>query len=67
MTTAPRPTVKTAVLTPDAPINLPPSARLLLPAGVLPYQLNWPYILGIGAYHGLALLAFCPAISAGAA
>jgi fatty-acid desaturase len=60
MTTAPRPTVKTAVLTPDERISLPGDARLLLPAGVLPYQLNWPYILAIGAYHALALLAFLP-------
>lgn len=60
MTTAPRPTIKTAVLNPDEPTNLPASGRLLLPAGVLPYQLNWPYILGIAAYHGLALLAFMP-------
>ncbi|MGH6754212.1 MAG: acyl-CoA desaturase, partial [Bradyrhizobium sp.] len=60
MTTAPRPTIKTAVLPPDEPINLPAGARLLLPAGVLPYQLNWPYILAIGGYHGLALLAFMP-------
>jgi fatty-acid desaturase len=60
MTTAPRPTIKTAVLPADAPINLPASARLLLPAGVLPYQLNWAYILAIGAYHGLALLALMP-------
>ena len=60
MTTAPRPTIKTAVLDPDASVDLPASARLLLPAGVLPYQLNWPYILAIGAYHGLALLAFMP-------
>lgn len=58
MTTAPRPTIKTAVLNPDGPTSIPASARLLLPAGVLPYQLNWPYILGIAAYHGLALLAF---------
>jgi fatty-acid desaturase len=60
MTTAPRPTIKTAVLDPDAPVDLPVNARLLLPAGVLPYQFNWPYILAIGAYHGLALLAFMP-------
>ena len=26
-------------------------ARLPLPAGVRPFQLNWPYIIVIGAYH----------------
>ena len=54
MTTAPRPTVKAAVLSPEYPIDPSQGARLLLPAGVRPYQLNWPYILGIAAYHGLA-------------
>src|ERR1700680_378656 len=37
-----------------------PNGRLLLPAGVRPFQLNWPYILVISAYHGAALLAFMP-------
>ena len=60
MTTAPRPTIKTAVLPAEQAVGLPGTARLLLPAGVLPYQLNWPYILAIGTYHGLALLAFMP-------
>jgi len=27
---------------------------------VRPFQLNWPYIIVIGAYHVLALLAFLP-------
>ena len=35
MTTAPRPTIKTAVLRPDEPLTLPAGAGLLLPAGVL--------------------------------
>jgi len=60
MTTAPRPTAKAAVLSPEYPIDPSQGARLLLPAGVRPYQLNWPYILGITAYHGLALLALMP-------
>jgi fatty-acid desaturase len=32
----------------------------MLPAGVMPFQLNWPYILVIVAYHAAALLAFTP-------
>jgi fatty-acid desaturase len=61
MTTARRPTTKTAVLaaadyTPDAARN----ERLMLPAGVRPFRLNWPYIIVIGAYHVAALLAFMP-------
>ena len=54
MTTAPRPTARIAVLAPDAP--LPPLAalRISLPAGVQPFKLNWPYIIGIGAYHAVA-------------
>jgi fatty-acid desaturase len=37
-----------------------PSARMPLPAGVAPFQLNWPYIIVIGAWHAVALLAFMP-------
>jgi fatty-acid desaturase len=61
MTTDPRPTVKTAVLTPaDLVAPLLSNPRLTLPAGVRPFQLNWPYILVIGAYHIAALLSFMP-------
>jgi len=64
MTTAPRPIAKTAALDPTdlSPALSPSSAnsRLPLPAGVRPFQLNWPYIVVIGAYHVLALLAFLP-------
>ena len=31
-----------------------------MPAGVQPFKLNWPYIIGIGAYHAVAVLAFMP-------
>src|ERR1700716_2974414 len=60
MTTVPRPTAKAAVLTPD---DLAPSSAdtlIPLPAGVRPFRLNWPYIVGIGAYHVVALMAFLP-------
>ena len=33
---------------------------MLLPAGVRPFQLNWPYIIVIAGYHAVALLAFMP-------
>jgi stearoyl-CoA desaturase (delta-9 desaturase) len=64
MTTAPRPIAKAAVLDPtDLSPSLSPSSpnsRIPLPAGVRPFQLNWPYIIVIGGYHVLALLAFLP-------
>src|SRR3954462_4931896 len=64
MTTAPRPIAKTAVLEPtDLTLPLaasPTDSRISLPAGVAPFQLNWPYIVVIGAYHVMALLAFMP-------
>jgi stearoyl-CoA desaturase (delta-9 desaturase) len=61
MTTAPRPTVKTAVLTPDDLIIASPAGpRIPLPTGVRPFRLNWPYIIGIGAYHVVAVMAFMP-------
>jgi hypothetical protein len=68
MTTVRRPTTKTAVLAAaDYAALSAAKARLMLPAGVRPFRLNWPYIVAIGAYHVLALLASCPAISVGAA
>lgn len=61
MTTAHRPATKVAALVAaDHAIPLVAPARLVLPAGVRPFQLNWPYILVIGAYHVVALLAFMP-------
>ena len=69
MTTAPRPMAKTAALTPAdltpplSPALLSPALanpRIPLPAGVKPFQLNWPYIIVIGAYHVVAVLAFMP-------
>jgi len=61
MTTAPRATAKTAVLTPEDLITpSPANPQILLPAGVRPFRLNWPYILGIGAYHVVAVMAFLP-------
>src|SRR6476660_2349322 len=60
MTTARRPTARTAVLDTDAaPLPLAGS-RISLPAGVRPFKLNWPYVIVIGAYHALAVLAFMP-------
>ena len=32
---------------------MPPMRRLKLPAGVRPFQLNWPYIIVIAAYHAI--------------
>jgi fatty-acid desaturase len=61
MTTVKLPTIKTAVLAAaDSTIPFAANERLLLPAGVRPFQFNWPYILVISAYHGAALLAFMP-------
>jgi len=60
MTTAPRPTAKIAELAPDAPLPPLDGSRISLPAGVQPFKLNWPYIIGIGAYHAVAVLAFMP-------
>ena len=56
------PTVKTGRYWPPPILPLPPAAkgRLVLPAGVRPFQLNWPYIIVIAGYHVLALLAFLP-------
>jgi stearoyl-CoA desaturase (delta-9 desaturase) len=53
--------LETAVLT-AAGYALPAvsKARMPLPAGVAPFQLNWPYILAIGTWHAMALLAFMP-------
>ena len=60
MTTAPRPTARIAVLAPDAPLPPLDGVRIPLPAGVQPFKPNWPYIIGIGAYHAVAVLAFMP-------
>lgn len=62
MTTVQRPTTKIAVLVGVADLAAPQAAnaRLMLPAGVRPFQPNWPYIVVIGAYHVAALLAFLP-------
>ena len=53
------PTIRAALL-PAGDYIAPVAAkvRLLLPAGVRPFALNWPYIIVIGAYHAVALLAF---------
>ncbi len=61
MTLVRTPIVKTAILA--AADYAPPGAtkqRLKLPAGVRPFQLNWPYTGAIAAYHLAALLAFMP-------
>ena len=60
MTTVQLPIPKAAVAAADSAIPLAANERLMLPAGVAPFQLNWPYILVIGAYHTAALLAFLP-------
>ena len=66
MTTARRPATRAAVLatadlaTADPGISFAAPARLPLPAGVRPYQLNRPYMFVIRAYHAAALLAFMP-------
>jgi fatty-acid desaturase len=60
MTSVPRPTARSAVLDPAAPSAPPAGSRISLPAGVRPFKLNWPYIIVIGAWHAVALLAFMP-------
>jgi fatty-acid desaturase len=60
MRTAPRPPARIAVFAPDAPLPPLDGLRMALPAGVQPFKLNWPYIIGIGAYHAVAVLAFMP-------
>src|SRR5215217_3955067 len=60
MTTAPRPTARVAVLAPDAPLPPVVAVSITLPAGVQPFKLNWPYIITIGGYHAVAVLAFMP-------
>ena len=59
MATVQMPTMR-AALRPAADYIAPVAARarLLLPAGVRPFHLNWPYILVISGYHAVALLAF---------
>jgi fatty-acid desaturase len=59
MATIQMPTIRAALLAAtDYAAPAAANARLKLPAGVRPFQLNWPYILVIGAYHAVALLAF---------
>src|ERR1700716_2900388 len=60
MTTVPLPTIPAVLATADDDAPDVANERLMLPAGVMPFQLNWPYILVIGAYHVAALLAFMP-------
>src|SRR3954463_9736267 len=60
MTTARRPTARAAVLDTDALPAPLSGSRISLPAGVRPFKLNWPYIIVIGGYHALAVLAFMP-------
>jgi len=57
MTTVDLPTITSAA---DSPDSVASKGRLLLPEGVRPFKLNWPNIIVIGVYHGLALLAFMP-------
>ena len=61
MTSVQAPAIKPALLAPaDDIAPLAAKDRLLLPAGVRPFQLNWTYIFGIAFYHALALLAVMP-------
>ena len=61
MTTVHAPAAEPALLAgADYAIPVAGKERLALPAGVRPFQLNWPYIIGIAAYHAAALLAFMP-------
>ena len=58
MTTAENPAIKPAILVSAAPLAA--RDRLMLPAGVRPFQLNWPYIIVIAGYHALALRSLYP-------
>ena len=61
MPTVRPPTTKTTVVAAtDYAAAIPTPGRLELPAGVRPFQLNWPYIIVIAGYHVVALLAFLP-------
>ena len=61
MTTAASPPARTLFWPPRiTPLPLAAKERLLLPAGVRPFQLNWPYIIVIAGYHAAAVLAFMP-------
>ena len=57
MTTVDPPTIAAAAASRAHVVS---EGRLPLPAGVKPFQLNWPNIVVIGAYHAVALLAFMP-------
>ena len=61
MTTIDLPPKKSAALAASTDIAaLAANERLLLPAGVRPFRLNWPYVLVIGFYHLAALAALLP-------
>lgn len=51
-------------LSADAPLAIAPAgalaAKIPLPAGVMPFQPDWPNIILIGGYHLAALAAFLP-------
>jgi stearoyl-CoA desaturase (delta-9 desaturase) len=61
MATVPLPIIEiTALAAVDYAAPVAGNGPLTLPAGVKPFQLNWPYILAIAGYHVVALLAFMP-------
>src|SRR5258708_39773325 len=61
MATVPLPIIEiTALAAVDYAAPVAGNGPLPLPAGVKPFQLNWPYILAIAGYHVVALLAFMP-------
>ena len=56
MTIVHAPTAEPALLAgADYAIPVAGKERLALPAGVRPFRLNWPYIIGIAAYHAAAV------------
>jgi sn-1 stearoyl-lipid 9-desaturase len=60
MTNVSQPTKTAIMAAADFPVPFTAPERLSLPAGVKPFQLNWPYVFAIGAYHVAALVAFMP-------
>ena len=61
MTTARRPNpLAAAAAAADSDTPAAARPRLRLPAGVRPFQFNWPYIIVIAGYHAAAVLAFMP-------